>query len=259
MTQAQPLNVAATVVVTRDEGPAGPLSHRLSAAGHQVLNWPVIGTFALADQDLLKNALCRLDDYNWLVITSPRTIEAMAGYRETLDRLPSLAVIGQEIERRLKGLGISISPELEAETAADLAAQLVSIVDSSHHVLFLAGSLAPDTVPQALRAAGVTVTRVDAYGTEFQALDLEICQPWIDRDEIDVLTFASSSAVSGLQRGLGPALFERVMKACRIVAIGPTTAEAVSDRGYIPSIASQSSLAALADAVTVAVQSERVM
>ena len=259
MTQTQSIAVAATVVVTRDEGPAGPLSRRLSAAGHKVLNWPVIRTVALADQHLLKDALQRLGEYGWLVLTSPRTVETITPYRKTLDRLPSLAVVGEEIERRLKGLGVQVNPRLRADTARDLAAQLVSIVDPDDQVLFLAGSLAPDTIPLALRAVGVAVTRIDAYGTEFEALNIEACRPWINRDEIDVLTFASSSAVGGLRHGLGPALFERVMDACRIVAIGPTTAEAVRNRGYVPSIACQSSLAALADAVTVAVEGERVL
>ena len=51
------------------------------------------------------------------------------------------------------------------------------------------------------------------------------------------MTFASPSAVIELEQALGKTHFDRLLTSAAAVAIGPTTARALTERGYPPVMA----------------------
>jgi uroporphyrinogen-III synthase len=89
--------------------------------------------------------------------------------------------------------------------------------------------------------------QVEAYRTESStALDVEDCRSWITRGGIGAVTFASPSAVDELEHALGKPDFDRLLSGATAVAIGPTTARALTDRGHTPALAESATLQGLA-------------
>ncbi|MGB9332235.1 MAG: uroporphyrinogen-III synthase, partial [Steroidobacteraceae bacterium] len=84
------------------------------------------------------------------------------------------------------------------------------------------------------------------YRTDGAALDVADCRAWIARAGIGAVTFASPSAVDELAHALGDADFARLLSGAAAVAIGRTTARALSARGHEPVIASAATLEGLA-------------
>jgi uroporphyrinogen-III synthase len=114
-------------------------------------------------------------------------------------------------------------------------------------ILFPASSRALPTIAVGLTQLGAEVVQVEAYRTESStALDVDDCRSWIARGGIGAVTFASPSAVGELEHALGKQDFDRLLSSAAAVAIGPTTARALTDRGHTPTLAESATLQGLA-------------
>jgi uroporphyrinogen-III synthase len=129
-------------------------------------------------------------------------------------------------------------------------------------ILYPASSRALPTLAAGLTQLGAQVTTVEAYRTSSgAALDVDDCRSWIARDGVGAVTFASPSAVAELEGALGQEDFARLLGRAPAVAIGPTTARALMERGYTPTLAESATLRGLArtslDAVRAGPASQR--
>jgi uroporphyrinogen-III synthase len=130
--------------------------------------------------------------------------------------------------------------------AASSGTTATAAIDGAR-ILFPASSRALPTIAAGLKQLGAEVTQVEAYRTESSgALDVETCRSWIARGSIGAVTFASPSAVDELEHALGKDDFDRLLSAATPVAIGPTTARALTDRGHSPALAESATLQGLA-------------
>jgi uroporphyrinogen-III synthase len=102
------------------------------------------------------------------------------------------------------------------------------------------------TIAKGLTQLGAQVTQVEAYRTESAALDVASCRKWIESDGVSAVTFASPSAVVELIHALGKPDLDRLFSSATAVAIGPTTARALTERGYSAVVAESATLAGLA-------------
>src|SRR4029077_15181830 len=110
-------------------------------------------------------------------------------------------------------------------------------------ILYPASSRALPTIATGLTQLGAEVAQVEAYRTASSAsLDIEGCRSWIEQGGIGAVTFASPSAVDELEHALGKADFDRLLSGAAAVAIGPTTARALTDRGHLPALAESATL-----------------
>lgn len=217
-------------MVTREEDPDGPLSTALAARGATVLNWPVVRTAAAADDGPLRAELERLDRFDWVVFTSRRAVDAVAGLRLPAAG-PRMAAVGPATADAVVGNGWRLDLVPDRATGAELANALARAgVGTGTRVLFPASEIAADTVPQRLRELGAEVVRVTAYRTLPAELDTERCGDEIAAG-VDVVTFTSPSAVRDLRGALGGALFESLLERATAATIGPTTSRAVLEAG----------------------------
>ena len=215
------------VIVTRAEDANGRLSAALRDADCRVLNWPVIETADYETTPGVSITLDRLDDFDWLVITSPRAATALVRAVTPGRSLPRLALVGQESERRLKAAGLTLRVDARAPSARKLAEVLVDAARGEGSALFLAGNLAPDTVPEALRSAGIDCVRLNCYVTRLTTLDPVRCRGQLNGELPDAVSFASPSAVLGFNQALPVDFRDEILRGSQLFAMGESTADAI--------------------------------
>jgi uroporphyrinogen-III synthase len=233
------------VVVTRAEADDGPLSSHLRELGLQVLLWPAVSV-AVAETGPLDEALNNIQQFDWIVFASRYAVAAVI---ERLKAPPAnlrVAAVGQATGQVLRQRGWPVDLLPGDANAAALVSEFATKPMQGTKVLFPASSRALPTIAVGLTQLGATVTQVEAYRTEPASLDVDACRAWIERDAISAVTFASPSAVVELEHSLGKAHFDRLLKAVKVIAIGPTTAQALEGRGCTPILAESANLGGLA-------------
>jgi uroporphyrinogen-III synthase len=205
-------------------------------------------------------ALRAVDSFDLIVFASRHAVAAVTEIVPSAPKGARIAAVGSATAQvlRQRGWPVDLLPS-EASAAALVAAfeeagvageiggsgspQLLQGI----RVLFPASSRALPTISVGLNQLGAEVVQVEAYRTESSAaLDVESCRSWIARGGVGAVTFASPSAVDELEHALGKEDFDRLLSAAAAVAIGPTTARALSDRGFTPTLAESATLHGLA-------------
>jgi uroporphyrinogen-III synthase len=85
------------VVVTRPRAQAGPLVARLQAAGHEVVECPLIEVEPTADP-------VDVEGYDWVIVTSPNGAAELA--KRAAGPLPRVAAVGPGTAEALRDLGV---------------------------------------------------------------------------------------------------------------------------------------------------------
>ena len=107
-------------------------------------------------------------------------------------------------------------------------------------------------LPDGLRAAGSTVDELTLYLAAPPASPPEGALDRIRRGEIDIVTFTSSSTVRNLVAVLGRDI--EALRGALIACIGPSTADAAREAGFVPDVvAAEYTIAGLVAALRAAV------
>jgi uroporphyrinogen-III synthase len=265
------------VVVTRCEASDGPLSSELRNLGLPVLLWPAV-TVEMTEPGPLEEALAHITDFQWIVFASRHAVAAVTSQMPTPPAGVRIAAVGQATAQVLRQRGwpvdllpsdsnaaalvnafaseggLNATPRTADAQAPGAASRTASARDGNRaqtgarpRILYPASSRALPTIAAGLTQLGAEVVQVEAYRTESSnALDVEDCRSWIARGSIGAVTFASPSAVDELEHALGKDDFDRLLSAAPAVAIGPTTAKALTERGHTPALAESATLQGLA-------------
>ena len=235
------------VVVTRPEASDGPLSTELRSLGLPVLLWAAVRVVP-ADTSRLVETLNHAQSFDWIVFTSRHAVAAVTARLQTPPSGLRTAAVGRATASVLKqhGWPVDLLPG-EPSAAGLVAAFAASGSARGARFLYPASSRALPTLAAGLRQLGAQVTTVEAYRTvSGSTLDVEDCRSWIARKGIGAVTFASPSAVAELESALGQEDFARLLANAPAVAIGPTTARALTERGHTPTLAESATLRGLA-------------
>lgn len=210
------------VWVTRDEPSDGPLSTALRAHGLTVVHEPVLERRVVADAPAIIGQLTADD---WLVLTSPFAIEAVACEAA---RIPRVAVVAESSRRAAEAHGMRVELVSSGGDGESLFQELRHKVTGGI-VCYPRSSRAaiPDAWP------GVDLRCPVLYETTTRAFDREVIS------RVDVVAVASPSAV----HAVGPLNLP-------FASIGPTTSAAIRQMGREPWLeASAPSFEALAAAI----------
>jgi uroporphyrinogen III methyltransferase / synthase len=234
------------VVVTRASAQAGGLRARLAELGAEVLDVPALRVEPL-DPAPLRRALGKITEFDWLVLTSQNAVSMLwEALRDTGRDARALATcriacVGRSTAEALlaRGLAADVVPQrFVAEAVLEALAARADV--RGMRVLYVAAEGAREVLPDGLRAMGCAVKVVRAYRTVADGAGAAPLRAALERGEVDVVTFASASAVNGYVDAVGDVLARRAPA----VSIGPVTSEAVRGAGM--------TLAAEADEATIA-------
>lgn len=270
------------MIVTRAEAPGGRLGSAFVGAGARVLHVPTVEIGPPRDPRPLARAVERLADHDWVVFTSGRAVDALAGRIDALagevdalaDRADALAgqgdspagrvaartgradaplagvqvaAVGPSTADRAREAGFSVTSVGDGSGGEALARRLVAEgVGEGSRVLLPTSSRGRRELEEVLAGAGAVVDRVVAYETRIRTFDPAAVPRLRDAD---VVTFTSPSAVEGWHSALGddPARF--LSPSVRYVVIGGTTGAAAIQAGIEVVEAGEASFEGMVDAV----------
>jgi uroporphyrinogen III methyltransferase/synthase len=240
------------IVVTRASAQATGLRDALAARGAEVLEVPALRIEPL-EPGPLAGAISRLGEYRWVVMTSQNAVrlawEALrsAGLDARAFAGVRIACVGRATNDALlaHGLAADVVPErYVAEGVLEAMAQRQDVRGT--RVLYVAAEDAREVLPAGLRALGCTVDRVAAYRAVADGVGAESLRDGLSRGEVDLVTFASASAVRGYVEAVGAARATRAPAA----TIGPVTSDAARAAGVrVVAEAREASIAGIVAAV----------
>jgi uroporphyrinogen III methyltransferase/synthase len=225
------------VVVTRARAQAGSLAQRIAELGGEAVEFPTIEIQPPADFSAFDAAVNRIETYDWLIFTSVNSIEPFFARLKHVGRSVAdlkhlqIAAIGSETAKRLSADGVSVNiipTRFQAEGVLD---SLTAETMGGKRVLIPRAAKARDVLPETLRQWGAHVDVVEAYRTVAPAVDIAVLQRQLQRGEVDMITFTSSSTVSNFVQLFDGAPLAAIVGTTAIACIGPITAKTVTELG----------------------------
>ena len=229
------------ILVTRPKGQAPELADLLEALGAETIAAPMIRILPPDDYGPLDDACTHAGRYDWIVFTSANAVDAFMARLQAspLDvralHGPRLCAVGPATAERLAGHGLKVDlipTEYRAEGVSLAIAEQGSVRGA--RVLLPRADIGREVIARDLRAQGAEVTEVVAYRTVATEPDREgepdIYRLLLDR-RIDVVTFASASAVRTFVNILGAEPAVDLLRTTVVAAVGPLTATAAAKLG----------------------------
>jgi uroporphyrinogen III methyltransferase / synthase len=228
------------IVVTRAREQASGFLERLSQLGAACIEFPTIEVVPPESFEPMDSAIKQLSQYDWLLFTS------VNGVKYFLQRLHGL---GRDV-RDLKGVKLGaigpgtagawsemgIRPDLvPGEYRAEAVVKgLGEFGIRGKKILLPRAVKAREVLPLELRKMGAEVDVVPAYRTVRPSDDVERVKGMLERNEVHMVTFTSSSTVTNFVEMFGSwkeALREK-MSSVASACIGPITAKTVEGYGF---------------------------
>jgi uroporphyrinogen-III synthase len=244
------------IVVTRAPEQSGALIESLHAKGAEVFLMPLVRFAPPYDAGPLDEQLARLASFDAIIFLSANAVRFLCSRCRELnieiagEQAPKfVAAVGPATSRALADHGVRVDYVARDHSGESLARELYDLV-AVGSVLLPRSDQGDERVPAALTEIGARVTEVVAYRTAVPHDFDAIVVAKILSAEVDVVVFASPSAVQNCIGVFGANEVADVAKRVHFAAIGPTTAQALRDAGLPVAIeAAESSAAGLVAAI----------
>jgi uroporphyrinogen III methyltransferase/synthase len=225
------------IVITRAREQASVLRDALAACGAEVIEIPTIEIRDPASWEPLDEAIRRLDEFQFLLLTSANGVRNfLARLRvcgrdvKDLDHL-EVGAIGPATAAALKESGIKVDFVPREYRAEGLLETLGSRDLRGKAFLIPRAKVARDLVPRVLQERGARVEVVEAYETVAPTLPPGQLERLLTPCP-DVITFTSSSTVSNFATLLEDAKLRDRIRGAAIASIGPITSATARELGF---------------------------
>lgn len=228
---------ARRIVVTRARAQAGGLARKIAALGGEVMEFPTIEIQPPADYEAFDGAVSKIENYDWLIFTSVNSIEPFLARLKQAGKSAAdmthlkVAAIGSQTARQLQAAGIVVDVIPARYQAEGLLESLSAATMAGKRVLIPRAAKARDVLPDTLRQWGAGVDVVEAYRTAAPPVDIAAVRERLQRGDVDVISFTSSSTVSNFVRLFDGGKLSSIVGDAAIATIGPITARTVEDLG----------------------------
>jgi uroporphyrinogen-III synthase len=247
------------ILITRPLEQAQIWSDYLQALGAEILLCPMISIAQLPKSiPQLHTYLKNLASFDWLVVSSSNSVQILIKELSVLNLEPALALadiklaaVGPQTAKLLKQASqkeVLIPPVYQAQS---LAQMLTEKGIQGQSVLYLRAQEARLELAQGLSAAGALLSEIAVYET-LAPSQIEIKHLLLNLEKkcLDILIFASASAVSQFAKVIPLALWEKAAPHCKVAVLGPITAQAaLKQLGKVDIQAPQANLESLAKAM----------
>jgi uroporphyrinogen III methyltransferase/synthase len=229
------------VLVTRAKDQAGELCRLLQEQGAVPVELPALRILPVFDE--LDPRIRTLYAYNWIIFTSVNGVEIffhrlyhLGSDARRLGHL-SIGAIGEATAHALMQNGIRPECIPERYTSKALLKKLEQFRVAGCKILLPRADIAGKLLAEGLVELGAEVDEIVAYHTIPNKKGLNTATKMLKNGEIDIVTFASSSAVTNLLSILGKSskALENPLLAC----IGPVTASTATKAGLKVDIVAQ--------------------
>lgn len=217
------------VAITRARKSAPEMALQLTALGAQVLDYPTIEIAPPISFEPLDQAIAQIEQYDWLIFTSANAVESFAqrlaaSPRDLRGLRAKLCAIGPATRKAIERMHLKVDVVPKEYVAESLVEALAGHDMQGREVLIPRAAIARDTVPDALRQLGASVTIAEAYRT--------IVPPSGTAPAADWITFTSSSTVKNFLALNEPGTIQNY----RTASIGPITSETLRMHGVEPTV-----------------------
>ena len=226
------------ILVTRGASQAPKLSDGLRELGAIPIEVPVLEMVPPESYAPLDNALKRLEQFDWLILTSTNTLQEVSlrcqrfGVNAASVEHLNVAAVGRATAEAARHFGFRVNVVPDAQVAESLVASLQNQI-AGKRVLLARATIARDVIPDALRAAGAIVDVVDAYQNVIPEAAPQQLRHAYARG-LDAATFTSSSSVTHLAHAAKAAALAFPLKDVRAISIGPITTQTLRALGWPP-------------------------
>ena len=242
------------IVITRAREQSASLANELEQHGAEVLFLPLIRFEPAADKGPLRQALAGLERFDWLVLTSQNAVRFVAEELRELGASvrratsPKVAAVGTATAEAARSAGWAVDFVAKRFQGLALAEEMGSMLKGKR-VLLPRSDRARGHLPEALRKLGADVHELIAYRTMSADVEGSEVAAAIQEGRVDVVTFASPSAVHSFAEAMGSGL-PGLAGGMAIAAIGQVTAEAIREAGLPVHVeAEESTAGGLAQAI----------
>ncbi len=225
------------VLVTRTSKQAGVFAEALEGCGAEVVCFPVIKTVAPKSWSDADRALKKLSTYDWIILTSVNTVNAFFDrlYEKGLDvrelKGVKICAVGPATQKAIKGRGLLVDLVPEKYKAEGVIKALGRRRIKGKKFLLPRAEKAREVLPDTIKEFGGVVDIAPVYRTVRPVKKAKALKELLEKGEIDVVTFTSSSTVTNFSSLFTkkelPVLLNEVTVAC----IGPVTAQTAKAAG----------------------------
>ena len=244
------------IVVTRPVKQADSFCHLLRQEGANPIKLPAIKILPPEDYTQLDNKIKSLNKYDWCIFTSVNGVTQFMKrvFANDLDVRVfadiKLCAIGSKTAAELRKYGLVVDFVPEDYVSESILDGFKEYEIKGKRFLLPRANIAREKLKTGLKAQGAEVDNIIAYRTQ-KALRDEYKKRLEDlkQDQVDIVTFTSSSTVDNFITALGDRA-DQWMKKLRIACIGPITASTVEKYGYnVDIIAKEYTIEGLMEAI----------
>lgn len=241
------------ILVTRPKELISSMAKKLREAGAEVLELPAIRTVPRENQDSLDQAILHMEQYQWLVFTSPTGVrvffQEMENQAADVRRLfgTKLAVIGSGTAKELKKYGLY--PDLMPEEfyGEALGRALAEACQDGDRILIPRASAGNQEMIRILQEQKkVFVDDIPTYDTVYAGSPLIDEKSEFENGAIDYAVFTSASTVRGFAEATKGLDYSKVHAVC----IGRQTKAAADELGMITEISEKPTMDSVVEKVT---------
>jgi uroporphyrinogen III methyltransferase / synthase len=232
------------ILVTRARHQASALSRLLEVRGSRPIELPLIQIQDMEPNPELEAAISNLAQYNWIIFTSTNGVESFFARlrRSRLDarifKDIKIGVIGPATASALEQKGLIADFYPEVYTSEKIVEGFRKMGVRGNRILLPRADIADRYLSTELTRLGATVQEIPAYRTAPVSTNNKLLE-LLNADEIDVVTFTSSSTVANFITAAKDTLQPSGKVNFKAACIGPKTAAAAARAGLRVDILAQ--------------------
>ncbi len=225
------------ILITRAREQSAEFATRLKKFGAEVIDFPTIEIVPPSSWKGMDRAIAQLKSYDWVIFTSAngvnffyQRLKERGKNRRSLSGL-KICAIGPATAEQLKKKGAQVDYIPKEFVAESILRGFKRMGIEGKQILLARAKKARDVLPKGLRRMGARIDVVEVYRTVKPKGGVMRLKRLLEKKEVDVITFTSSSTVSHFIDLLKKEALKNLLKGVAIACIGPITARTVREAG----------------------------